>query len=1197
MTGSISVRRTAAAREWLNLALLLALMGLCAWLLQRVGGWPHLPSSLPSWRVVAITLQGSYLPGTALVYALTTAGWILWLYFAFCIVLNAAVVVGDRLGPGGLWLEALRELSARVTLPIIRRTVEAALVATLFVNVGARVVPVALAASPSPAAVVVSPSAGDAEPQAEHAPEQGQTAGIEYTVQPADTLWSIASCFYGSGAEYPRLVEANAGRVMPDGRTFARAGVIQPGWKLRIPLPSPVIDDSGGEVKYIVQPGDSLSDIAARLLGNEDRWQELYAANRNVARLPDGRVLTAPDLIWPGLPITLPAAAPAKPRVQITPAPVTNTAPAPPQQPPVEQAAQPSASPEAPVSAAPSVAAEPTTVAPPAALAANRPPLTLLYGLAGGLAAAGGGAAAAIARRRWARRSLDEPLPLPDEDTPALVGGFAEADLARGLTHRLQGDELEAPVVIAGQVARFFAGRGLTSVDVLAVRSAGERAAVLLESSLHDQPHIERSIRDLERIFQCTAEVRPTVDRDVLLSLEHIKIAKLLSLGWDFTRAPLLIPVALSPERETLYVNWPKAGPILLAGANGSDVETVFVSLLASLAARRPPEALRFVALGGQQTLPAPLAELPHLPRGLIDQASADDVRRAVDDIKVELAARREASADDAARPLVLLAIGELAELEATLQPVIETLAEDGGSYGMLLLAATSHPERMQESLIREFPTQIVLRMLDEDQSVRLLGQPDAVDLGGGGDLLIRVQGRTAMRGRGFHVGAEHLDELRRLMAEVANATPQPAVAVPAQSDLAEFPDEEPELEPAAGVSIARISDEAAGVVTEEPQSDAEALQAEPVDGKEVAEAEGPAEVEERVEPDDSIDVRDERLVEARVCRDVIPEPDGHALEQQALPPAPGRASASPELVMAEVNARMAKRGAAAGGLPAGATSTGPDRLIDIRCFGEFTVSHAGQVLSPQRNMKSWEVLAFIASQPNGMVAKEKLLALIWPEVGFEEADNRLDQVLFKLRSTVARQVPAADRRFVRIEGGFCKLDAELVSCDVQQFAMLCQKATQPDRAAAKHAAEQARQLYRGDLLVEMPYPWLHERSESGLSLQERYRNDYYGLTAELARLYREDGHPELAVPMYKELLRREPTLEDVVRSLYRCYAAMGDRAALVQEHRHLQEALSDMFNGDPLAKPQPETLAAYQEALTRLREQAAGSTELAASA
>jgi hypothetical protein len=84
-------------------------------------------------------------------------------------------------------------------------------------------------------------------------------------------------------------------------------------------------------------------------------------------------------------------------------------------------------------------------------------------------------------------------------------------------------------------------------------------------------------------------------------------------------------------------------------------------------------------------------------------------------------------------------------------------------------------------------------------------------------------------------------------------------------------------------------------------------------------------------------------------------------------------------------------------------------------------------------------------------------------------------------------------RHFARIEAGFCKLDPELVWCDVQTFASLCQRAAQPGAAVAISAGEQARQLYRGDLLVEMPYPWLHERDSSGMSLQERYRDDYCG--------------------------------------------------------------------------------------------------------
>ncbi|MCF3185087.1 LysM peptidoglycan-binding domain-containing protein [Streptomyces polychromogenes] len=50
---------------------------------------------------------------------------------------------------------------------------------------------------------------------------------------------------------------------------------------------------------YTVKPGDSLSAIARRELGNEARWRELYAMNRGV-------IGANPDLIHPGQVLTLP---------------------------------------------------------------------------------------------------------------------------------------------------------------------------------------------------------------------------------------------------------------------------------------------------------------------------------------------------------------------------------------------------------------------------------------------------------------------------------------------------------------------------------------------------------------------------------------------------------------------------------------------------------------------------------------------------------------------------------------------------------------------------------------------------------------------------------------------------------------------------------------------------------------------------
>lgn len=49
-----------------------------------------------------------------------------------------------------------------------------------------------------------------------------------YTIQKGDTLWKIATTFYGDGSKYPSIVEANL-EVIKD------ADLIYPGQNIRIP--------------------------------------------------------------------------------------------------------------------------------------------------------------------------------------------------------------------------------------------------------------------------------------------------------------------------------------------------------------------------------------------------------------------------------------------------------------------------------------------------------------------------------------------------------------------------------------------------------------------------------------------------------------------------------------------------------------------------------------------------------------------------------------------------------------------------------------------------------------------------------------------------------------------------------------------------------------------------------------------------
>ncbi len=68
------------------------------------------------------------------------------------------------------------------------------------------------------------------------------------------------------------------------------------------PLSDPNTRNVGnvGERAHVVVPGDTLSALAARYLGDADRWPEIYAANRGL--------IADADLIYPGQELTIPTA-------------------------------------------------------------------------------------------------------------------------------------------------------------------------------------------------------------------------------------------------------------------------------------------------------------------------------------------------------------------------------------------------------------------------------------------------------------------------------------------------------------------------------------------------------------------------------------------------------------------------------------------------------------------------------------------------------------------------------------------------------------------------------------------------------------------------------------------------------------------------------------------------------------------------
>ncbi|MFI1989136.1 LysM peptidoglycan-binding domain-containing protein [Actinoplanes sp. NPDC020271] len=120
-------------------------------------------------------------------------------------------------------------------------------------------------------------------------PTQQPPQPTTYTVKKGDTLSGIAKSQLGDDKRWPQIFVLNRAVIK-------NPNVIFPGQVLHLPPKSPV-----GPIPriYTVKKGDTLFGIAKALLGNGNRWPEIFKLN--------GAILTNPDRIIPGQVLVIPA--------------------------------------------------------------------------------------------------------------------------------------------------------------------------------------------------------------------------------------------------------------------------------------------------------------------------------------------------------------------------------------------------------------------------------------------------------------------------------------------------------------------------------------------------------------------------------------------------------------------------------------------------------------------------------------------------------------------------------------------------------------------------------------------------------------------------------------------------------------------------------------------------------------------------
>ncbi len=315
--------------------------------------------------------------GSLFLGALTWIGWLAWASLALTVLLEAVSQLRGlptpRLPALGPQQHAANVLVAAAALLF---TVPLLNAAPALAADDATPAPPAAAAASAPFAT--TPAAGATHEQTRSAPDAAGPART-YTVQPGDTLWQIATDHLGDGARFTEIAQLNYRVPQTDGHALTAAHWLTPGWQLTLPGDTAPAAAAGSptDQTVVVEPGDTLWQIAQDHLGDGDRYPDIAAASTGLQ--DDGAHLVDQDLIRPGWELTLPrstaSAAPAAPDTTVpieptaAPPPSTPVLPGPPAAVPQTASAEP-----APATTIPSIApASPATEAPARAPATAAP--------------------------------------------------------------------------------------------------------------------------------------------------------------------------------------------------------------------------------------------------------------------------------------------------------------------------------------------------------------------------------------------------------------------------------------------------------------------------------------------------------------------------------------------------------------------------------------------------------------------------------------------------------------------------------------------------------------------------------------------------------------------------------------------------------------------------------------------------------
>jgi DNA-binding SARP family transcriptional activator len=241
-----------------------------------------------------------------------------------------------------------------------------------------------------------------------------------------------------------------------------------------------------------------------------------------------------------------------------------------------------------------------------------------------------------------------------------------------------------------------------------------------------------------------------------------------------------------------------------------------------------------------------------------------------------------------------------------------------------------------------------------------------------------------------------------------------------------------------------------------------------------------------------------------------------------------------------------------------------------IYLLGTFEIKGERDVLatSAWRSQQNRTLLKILLLNRRHVVTTDQLLDLLWPDEEPEVTRPRLYVRISQIRRMLD---PENSQAYIRsVDGGY-RFDPEpVVWIDVDALESAAARGRSAQEAGAREGAiaayEEARRLYRGDLLEEDRY------AEWTFAERERLAERYLTLLTELAEAYAQQGRYRRAISLYHRILERDPYREAVFVRLMLAYYYAGERVQALRAFERCRRVLTEDLDVAPL--PATEALA-----------------------